>query len=78
MEEDLQPRMGEVFSISCPALQCPSAFVSSGADTAYDAGAEAFPEQYFIAADEESESDCPVLGGPACYCIGSDSEAEEY
>eukprot|EP00969_Alexandrium_andersonii_P163382 7221918-Alexandrium_andersonii.AAC.1 len=35
-----------------------------------------FPEQYFIASDEEDESDCPVVDGPARYYIGSDSEAD--
>eukprot|EP00969_Alexandrium_andersonii_P143235 6331871-Alexandrium_andersonii.AAC.1 len=34
-------------------------------------------DRYFIASDE-SESDCLVDDGPAYYCIGSDSEAEDY
>eukprot|EP00969_Alexandrium_andersonii_P055319 2437625-Alexandrium_andersonii.AAC.1 len=60
MEEDLQPRRDEVYSSSGPVLQCPSA---SGADSA-GAGAGVgqtpfpvfpgqFPEQHFIASDEE-------------------------
>eukprot|EP00969_Alexandrium_andersonii_P087383 3855235-Alexandrium_andersonii.AAC.1 len=60
MEEDLQPRRDEVFSISGPARRCPSAFGSDSAGDADDAGAEVFPEQYFIASDEEGESDCAV------------------
>eukprot|EP00969_Alexandrium_andersonii_P256274 11329577-Alexandrium_andersonii.AAC.1 len=64
MEEDLQPRRDEVFSISGPALQCPSAFGESGADATSRTGREPFPEQYSIASDEESESDCPVDDGP--------------
>eukprot|EP00969_Alexandrium_andersonii_P076212 3360407-Alexandrium_andersonii.AAC.1 len=77
MEEDLQPCRDEVFSISGPALQCPAAFGADGADAASRTGREPFPEQYFIASDEERESDCPVGDGPAYYCIGSDSDAED-
>eukprot|EP00969_Alexandrium_andersonii_P047560 2086930-Alexandrium_andersonii.AAC.1 len=64
MEEDLQPRRDEVFSTSGPALQCSSAFGAGGADAASRTGREPFPEHYFVAADEESESDCPVDDGP--------------
>eukprot|EP00969_Alexandrium_andersonii_P087638 3866634-Alexandrium_andersonii.AAC.1 len=65
MEEDLQPRRDEVFSISSPALRCLSAFGADDADEAYDAGARNFPEQYFIASYEEGEPDCAAGDGPA-------------
>eukprot|EP00969_Alexandrium_andersonii_P155113 6857111-Alexandrium_andersonii.AAC.1 len=72
MEEDLQPRRDEVYSISGPVLQCPTA---SGADGA-GAGARAvqspflgrfperFPEQHFIASDDESETEWLERDGP--------------
>eukprot|EP00969_Alexandrium_andersonii_P046461 2039033-Alexandrium_andersonii.AAC.1 len=40
-------------------------------------GREHLPEQYFIAPDAESESDCPADDGPECYCIGLDSDVED-
>eukprot|EP00969_Alexandrium_andersonii_P216376 9557114-Alexandrium_andersonii.AAC.1 len=61
MEEDLQPRRDEVFSISGPALQCPSALgaeggVREGADAASRTGRDHLPEQYFVASEDESET----------------------
>eukprot|EP00969_Alexandrium_andersonii_P193688 8555233-Alexandrium_andersonii.AAC.1 len=44
MEEDLQPRRDEVFSISSPALQCPSAFGANGADAVSSIGLDSDAE----------------------------------
>eukprot|EP00969_Alexandrium_andersonii_P130245 5758594-Alexandrium_andersonii.AAC.1 len=64
MEEDLQPRRGEVFTISGPALHGPSAFGSDDADEADTAGAKG-PARYFIASDDEGEADYAAAKGSA-------------
>eukprot|EP00969_Alexandrium_andersonii_P064585 2844378-Alexandrium_andersonii.AAC.1 len=75
MEEDLQPRRDEVFGISRPAVQCMPAFGADSADGAPKTEGCPFPEQYFIASDDESETEWLERDGPARYCIGVDSDA---
>eukprot|EP00969_Alexandrium_andersonii_P318682 14077352-Alexandrium_andersonii.AAC.1 len=64
MEDDLQPRRDEVFGISGPALRCPSAFSADSADAGARTGQGKFPEHYFIASDDEGETEWLEEDGP--------------
>eukprot|EP00969_Alexandrium_andersonii_P221436 9780108-Alexandrium_andersonii.AAC.1 len=77
MEDDLQPRRDEVYSISGPVLQCQTAFSADGADAGAGTGQGQRPGHYRIASEDESETEWLERDGPECCRIDSDSDAED-